>query len=268
MKIPHDYHLHSLFSGDNQSTMQSMCEAAIERDIPEICFTEHFDVHPKEPLRLQFPLKDWANELERCRQLFAGQLIIRAGLEFSEPHKAPPEGLALLERYPFDLIIGSLHWVGDQVVFDPEYFKRPMDEAYQQYFIELEHMTQIGGFDILGHLDIVARLGYEIYKQYTPTRYETLIRPVLQNCIDNQIAIDVNAGNIRRPLGRLLPDIEILRWYVEMGGKQVIFSSDAHKPEQVGVGLERAVAAAQAVGLHQTLQYEGRQAGYVPFDYS
>ena len=39
-----DYHLHSKFSFDSNEEPESICEAAIERGVEEICFTEHFEV--------------------------------------------------------------------------------------------------------------------------------------------------------------------------------------------------------------------------------
>ncbi|MFZ6029116.1 MAG: histidinol-phosphatase HisJ family protein [Chloroflexota bacterium] len=266
MKLLHDYHVHSLFSGDNDTPMEDMCHAAIARGIAEICFTEHFDVNAREPLRYQFPLETWANELARCRRLFAGRLVIRAGLELSEPHTDPEPVEKLLASYPFDLIIASVHWVGNEIIFDPAYFKRPADEAYRMYFAEVEKMTRqetFANFDVLGHLDIAARKGYEVYGAYDPARYEDLIRPILANCIRNAIALDINAACINRPLGRLTPDLDILRWYVEMGGERVIFSSDAHNPGQMGANLERALSAGKAAGIRRTLRYTARNAEWV-----
>jgi histidinol-phosphatase (PHP family) len=257
-RIPHDYHVHSLFSGDNDSPMQSMCEAAAARGIPEICFAEHFDVHPKEPRRLSFPLEAWAAELVRCRDIFRGRLVVRAGLEVGEPHRAPAAVRAMLDRYDFDLVIGSLHWVGDDLVFDAGFFDRPMDAGYSAYFAELERMTEAGGFDVLGHLDVVARFGFEVWGRYEPRRYETSIRKSLAHCIERGIALDINAGCMRRRLGRTNPHPDILRWYVEMGGAHVVFSSDAHAPEHVGLHLDAAVAIARTAGLANYVAYAGR----------
>jgi len=266
MMIPHDYHVHSRFSGDNEASIEAMCQAAIKRGIPEICFTEHFDVNPKEPLRYQFHLDDWARELDRCRELFDGQLVILAGLELSEPHVDPEPVEKLVESYPFDLLIGSVHWVGDEVIFNPAYFKRSPEEAYQRYFDELEQMTRFGGFDVLGHLDIVARKGFEAYGEYDPCHHEAMIRPVLANCIANLIALEINAGCMRRPIKRLMPDIEILNWYVEMGGERLVFSSDAHEPEQMGMNIERAVTAAEKVGIKRTLRFRERKSEWITWD--
>ncbi len=253
--IPHDCHIHSVYSGDNEASMEEMCRAAIQRGIPEICFTEHFDTHPSEPRRLTFPLEAWSHELDRCRRLFSGRLIIRAGLEIGEPHRAPAEVEAFVGQYPFDLIIGSLHWVEEQLVFDPAYFERPMDEGYARYFAELEKMTAVGGFDVLGHLDVVARLGFEFWGSYEPARYEQSIRQSLAHCIERGIALDVNAGSLRRKLGRPNPDPTILRWYAQMGGQLVVFSSDAHQPAHVGKHVAEAVRLAAEAGLTRYATY-------------
>ena len=54
--------------------MADMCRAAIARGLPEIGFTEHYDLHPDEPNRDWFRLEPWLVELERCRAEFAGLL--------------------------------------------------------------------------------------------------------------------------------------------------------------------------------------------------
>jgi histidinol-phosphatase (PHP family) len=244
--------------------MEDMCLAAISAGISEIAFTEHFDVNPKEPLHGKFPLDEWAAELARCRDLFAGRLLIKAGLEASEPHTAPGEVAALMARYPFDLLIGSVHWVRDRIVFEKGYFQRSKDEAFREYFTELARMARLGAFDVLGHLDVVARIGYDVYGEYDPREYGDLIRASLRACVQRGIFPEINTGCVRRSLGRLMPDLETLKWYVELGGECVVIGSDAHKPEQVGTGLERAVDAAKTAGVKYLARFERRKAIMFP----
>jgi histidinol-phosphatase (PHP family) len=266
--------MHSNFSADCHAAMADMCRAAIAKGLPEIGFTEHYDLHPSEPQRDWFRLEAWAAELERCRAEFAGQLTIRAGIEIGEPHLFQAEAQAMLARYPFDYALGSLHWVGDTIVFDQEYFRRPADEAYRLFFEELERMTRVGGFDILSHFDVVIRVGLEIYGEYDSCRYEDVIRPVLRNCIEHSIALDLNTAALRRrslngrrpPASLLTPGPDILRWYAEMGGERVTLGSDSHRPEQVGFGLDVALETAQAAGLKYVTQFEQRQARLVPIE--
>ncbi len=265
--IPQNYHTHSDFSCDCHATMADMCRAAIDQGIAELGFTEHYDlVQGESPeCRDSFRLEAWAAELARCRAEFAGQLTLRAGIELGEPHRYAAEARALLARYPFDYALGSLHWAGPDSIFDLAYFKRlPAAEAYGRYFTELEQMARLGGFDILSHLDVPVRAGFGVYGGYDPRDYEADIRPVLQACIDNGLALDLNSAALRSRPNMLTPNVDILRWYAEMGGERVTLGSDAHRPEQVSAGLEEALAAARAAGLKYLTFFEQRQARLVP----
>ena len=57
----------------------------------------------------------------------------------------------------------------------------------------------------------------------------------------------------------LTPGLDILRWYVEMGGERVTLGSDAHRPEQVGSHLETALDIARSAGLKYLTHFEKRQ---------
>ena len=245
--------------------MVEMCRVAVERGIPEIGFSDHFDLHPLDECRGWFKPATWWPEIEACRRQFAGRLVIRAGLEIGEPHLFQPEVQALLSTLPFDYTIGSLHHINDHFMFDEDYFRRvPAEAVYQEYFSELEAMTRTGGFDVLGHLDIPTRTAFSIYGEYEPQRYEGAIRAVLQNCIDRGIAIDLNAVGLRLPIGRTFPGLEILRWYTEMGGERISLGSDAHRPEHVGAHLETTLQIARTAGLSHITQFELRQAKLIP----
>lgn len=262
--IPQDYHLHSEFSPDSRAPLEVMCVAARERGLAEIGFTEHYDLHPVEPMRDYFRPEPWWAELKRCRAAFADDLIIRAGVEIGEPHLFAAEAQALLAAYPFDYALGSLHHVNGVTVFAAEYFNQPADEAYRSYFVELEQMTRAGGFDILAHFDVPVRLGALLYGGYDPLRYEDVIRPVLRNCIERGIALDVNTAALRRKARVLTPGRLILRWYAEMGGERVTLGSDAHTPAHVGAHLDEALAAIRDAGLRFLTFFEQRQPRLVP----
>lgn len=263
--IPHDYHMHSNFSCDCQATMEAMCLAAVERSVPEIGFTEHYDLHPDEEYRDWFRLDSWAESLERVRVQFAGRVTLRAGIEIGEPHIFYREAQAILACYPFDYALGSLHWVGADSVFDRNYFRsHTPDEAWGAFYLELERMTRTGGFDVLSHFDVPIRTAFQVYGSYDPRRFEPFIRPVLKNCIDRGIALDVNTKGLDTPARLLTPGLDILRWYAQMGGERVTFGSDAHRPVRVGEGILTAVSVAKEAGLKYVTMFEQRQARLLP----
>ena len=247
--------------------MAEMCQGAVDRGIPEIGFTEHYDLHPREKTRDWFEPESWWDEVERCREAFAGRLTIRAGIELGEPHLFQEECQEMLARYPFDYALGSLHWVGDESVFHRRYFTaRKPDVAFQEFFIELEQMTRIGGFHILSHFDVPLRTAFPVYGHYDPARYEGEIRAVLQNCIDHGIALDLNTASLRQGAPAMTPGLTILQWYAEMGGERVTLGSDAHRPVNIGNNLQKAMATARMAGISHVTQFDQRQRQLIAID--
>ena len=170
----------------------------------------------------------------------------------------------MLQRYPFDYALGSLHWVGDENIFDRHYFqKRAPAEAFGLFFEELERMTRVGGFDVLSHFDVVVRTGKPVYHGYDPRRYEEAIRAVLKNCIDRGIALDLNTQGLRSRCQLLTPGVEILTWYRELGGERVTLGSDAHTSDAIAANFDLAIEALHAAGLKYVTQFEQREARLV-----
>lgn len=67
--------------------MTEMCRAALERGIPEIGFSDHFDMMPEDQCYNFFQADAWWEALQGCRENFQGLLAIRAGVELGEPHR-------------------------------------------------------------------------------------------------------------------------------------------------------------------------------------
>ncbi len=265
--IPLDYHMHSRFSSDGQASVEEMCRRAIALGIPEIGLSEHFDLHPREPKPVFYQPDAWWTEIEAVRSRLDGRLTLRAGIEIGEPHRFPKEVSKLLADYPYDYVIGSLHYVGDDFMFDEGFLaSRPADEILMAYFDELEVMTRQPQFDILGHLDVPVRSAKIIWGGYEPQRYEDRIRAVLQNCIEHSLALDVNSAGLRKPARNMMPDASILRWYVDMGGQYVTLGSDAHSIDQVGQHLDQALQAVLQAGLKSVTQFERRRARLLPLE--
>jgi histidinol-phosphatase (PHP family) len=243
-----------------------MCRQAIKLGIPEIGFSEHWDVGPYEDAPRFLQIEAWWGELERLRGIFAGKLTIRAGIEIAEPHLYPKETTEALSRCPFDYVMGSVHFVGPNFMFDETYFRaRSADEVYPDYFNEVEKLLLSADIDILAHLDIPVRTAKPIFG-FDPNRYEEQIRRILGMVIDRDLALDVNSAGLRKAAQNLMPDPLILGWYAEMGGERVTLGSDAHKTSQVGLHLDKALAAVRAAGISYLSQFEYRQARSLPLE--
>jgi histidinol-phosphatase (PHP family) len=266
LMIPLDYHLHTCYSEDGDDSLEAMCQRAIELGIPEIGFSEHWDVGPYEINPRFFEPEPWYAEVERLRDLFSGQLIIRAGIEIAEPHLYPQETTEVYQRATFDYGIGSVHFVSENFMFNQDYFRsHTADKVYTEYFAELDRMVRTANIEIVAHFDLPARTGIPIFG-YDPQRYEEQIRCVLKTCIERGLALDINVAGLRKLSHNIMPDPLILKWYIEMGGQRLTLGSDAHRVPELGLHLEAALEAIRSTGIDRLTQFKRRQALNLPLE--
>jgi histidinol-phosphatase (PHP family) len=259
--IPFDYHIHSNASCDSHATMAEMCRAALDKGILEIGFAEHFDLHPQDFCFAFYKPEVFFENLEAARQEFGPQgLTIRAGVEVGELHRYRAAVQPILDAWPYDYVLGSLHWNGDHSIFDPDYFRAYSPrEVITVYFNELAEMVRGGGFDVLAHPDVFKRTAYTVYGHFDTAEWEDLVRPVWQACIETGIGIEINSSGLRLAVGEVHPALEALRWYRDMGGERLTVGSDSHRPEHLGFGLETALQVAREAGFTRLCGFERRQ---------
>jgi len=71
-------------------------------------------------------------------------------------------------------------------------------------------------------------------------------------------AVEVSTAGLRKPVGELYPAPAFAEMCVE-AGVPFALSSDAHLPEQVGYGYDRAVAFLEGLGVREICAFEGRR---------
>lgn len=263
---PHlqDYHMHSDFSYDCQVPMREMCLSAISKNISEIGFTEHCDFILVAPWRDRLDLAKWNKEVDRCRLEFKDRLHILKGLEFGEPHLLSDDFKRIEKAQAFDYILGSLHWVADQSVFDSAYFERGYTASFEDFFAELEIMTRQPRFDILSHFDVVARQGALHFPHYDVADFQSSICKVLRNCIKAEIALDINTAAMRQRAHLMTPNEQVLTWYRELGGERVTLGADAHFAEDVGADLPLAIELLKKTGFDKVCCFRNRSSSWAP----
>lgn len=259
--VPHDYHMHSTASCDCHASMAEMCQSALQHGIAEIAFTEHFDPKPEDICAGFYDPAGYFDALEAVRRVFGPQgLTIRAGVEVGEIHRYRDVVQPVLEAWPYDIVLGSLHWSGENSVFDEDYFRQtPPETAIPAYFDELAEMARGGGFDVLAHADVFKRTAYGVYGSFDVADWEDCVRPVWDACIGNGIGVEINTVGLRIPVGDTHPSLEALRWYRAMGGERLTLGSDSHRPAHVGYGLAAALDLAREAGFTRVCRYENRQ---------
>ncbi|MGD2105186.1 MAG: histidinol-phosphatase HisJ family protein [Anaerolineae bacterium] len=255
-----DYHIHSSFSIDSEAAMAAVCEAAVARGISEIAFTDHADFGPCDSDEA-FPTAAYLAAIQRCREQYQCELVVRAGVEVGEPHIFAAESESVVAAGDFDVVLGSAHYAeGMQATWLEDFFDQPLREAYESYYRQVVDLSANGDFDVLAHLDLVKRDARRLGKTYDgPEPYADMIRTALRTLVERGKGIELNTSPLRQGLGEPCPSLTILRWYRDLRGEILTLGSDAHSPETVGADLDVAVDVAKAAGFQQLATFRHRQ---------
>jgi histidinol-phosphatase (PHP family) len=113
----------------------------------------------------------------------------------------------------------------------------------------LSGLIEAGGFDILGHFDLVRKNNRDgLWFDEDSREYLDAAIEAARLLKGGDIIVEINVGGLSR--GKVpspYPDIRILReLFAE--GVRITFSADAHAPEHLGVRLEDARELARSVG--------------------
>jgi histidinol-phosphatase (PHP family) len=255
-----DYHMHTRLSCDGRATMEEMCRGALEHGLDEIAITDHFDGHPLDECHDFYRPDAYFAELARCRELFAGRLTIRAGVEVGDPHRFHERLAPTLAAWPYDFAIGSVHWIEDVSPFGRAFFQRhAADAAWSGYFREIRRLAEADLFDVVGHIDMIKREGTEFYGPFDRQPYAEIVRETLAQLIARGKGIEINTSGFRKSANEPCPGLPILRWYAELGGEILTIGSDAHGPEHIALRRADAVAMAREAGLRWLTTFEARR---------
>jgi histidinol-phosphatase (PHP family) len=259
-----DYHMHLRASDESLDHsvggVERFVEAATERGVGEIGFTEH--VYYFEETRSLWSVP---YHVERCRHPIEryvsavvaakGQgLPVKLGLEVDYVPGREEETRDLLAPFPWDYLIGSVHFVGENGIDgEPSLVAAVgVEEAWRRYYETLAGAARSGLFDTLAHPDLVKMYGQEIAWDWG----------AVADSLDG-VCLEVSSAGLYKRHGKLYPNADLLTEVNERGAP-ITLASDAHVPENVGRDLDRAIDHARAAGYETVTVFEGRRARQEP----
>jgi histidinol-phosphatase (PHP family) len=189
-------------------------------------------------------------------------LPVRLGLELDYIPGRADDLRALLAPYAWDMVLGSVHWLGafgiDDDPFLDEWAQRDVDAVHAEYGDLLEQLAASGLADVLAHSDLPKIWGF---KAGDPALLEGRIVAAAQSA---GMAIELNTNGWNKPVGEQYPSVTVLR-SARTAGVPITLASDAHRPHRLGEGFQRAIALAQAAGHDGYVRFERRQRLHEPF---
>jgi histidinol-phosphatase (PHP family) len=262
-----DYHMHlrgpddapaGRYSADRAEEYIAQARAA---GIDEIGFSDHVFYFRQSRDLWEIP---WLRErcaddldeyVEAVVEAKGRGLPVKLGLEVDYFSGIEREVAALLDPYPWDYLLGSVHFVdGFPVDQQPGLTdKLPAGEAWRRYFVWLRNAARSGLFDALAHPDLVKIFGVRATDE--ETHY---LHVETADAIEAAgVCVEVSAAGLHKPVGELYPDRGLLELCHERG-VPITLASDAHEPANVGRDVDRAAALAREVGYETVTVFDGR----------
>lgn len=246
-----DLHIHTEFSCDSEAGMEQYIKQAVKTGVQILCFTDHVDLNSNDYGYNYYNPEKYFEKFNYVKMNFADEIKLCAGIEFGEPHLYA-DSLAQLSKYPYDYIIGSIHWIGDMFPCQKVREQYSAKEFYTLYWDEVLNTVKQGGFDALGHIDFPKRYYGEIYYS------EEKMKEIFKYLLDKDMVLEINTSSLRKGYSETMPGKELLEIYKACGGRYVTIGSDAHEVQDLGADNHIAKQMIQQLKLQEVL-YENRK---------
>ena len=281
-----DYHLH-LWPHSERETPLSLdqlaayCEKAQVAGVEELAVTEHlFRFRQAESLlggfwrddriapALQESMADYwefhaTADLEAyvscAQEAQAAGLPIVIGLEVDYYEGRMDQVAGLLAGYPFDVLLGSVHWLGawrfddiDVPLQMAEWSAREVDACWEGYTLALEELAASGACDVLAHPDLIKVAGH------VPDAPEEWWDRMAAAAAAAGMAAELSSAGWRKPVGEQYPALPLLQRFAARG-VPLTTASDAHRLEQVADQADALRSILGAAGVDSLQGYRARR---------
>lgn len=259
-----DYHVHSICSADAVSTIEEYALRGIQIGMQEIAFTEHLDLQPDDPGYGFFDYLTYRTSLEMAREVARNRIRLGLGIEITYQREFTREIGEFLKDKKFDYVMGSIHVVGLQFIYDGSYFEGlEAAEAYHGYYEELLRAVRSGLFDTLGHFDVLKRYSWRKYRKVPWTDHREIIDEILREAVASGVGLEINTSGFRQEPRESYPGLDILRRYRELGGELLTVGSDSHQWTTLGDHIPEAIDLAREAGFRAVTLYRDQKPVFV-----
>ena len=252
-----DYHIHSNISTDGVDSMQAMVDAAVAKNLTEICFTEHYD--------LDYPIKtsnDWCSDMVKYRQVFDAlktEIKVKRGIEIGLTDGVYGRLDTLIRENAFDFVIASQHLIGRGDPYMAEYYIGKEKVAVYQAYLEemLRHLKAFDNYDVVGHIGYLTRFCPYDNPELLADDFDVLDE-ILKTVIVKGKGIEINTVGFKK-FNQSIPSVSIIKRYFRLGGEIITVGSDAHDVTRVGDHIDWAYDTLKSIGFRYVTTYLKRK---------
>jgi histidinol-phosphatase (PHP family) len=238
-------------------------EAASERGIAELGVSEHVHRFTAALDVWQHPWwRQWArDDLDAYVGFVREETDLRLGIEADYVPGREDRMANLLDAHEWDYVVGSVHFIGDHAVDNDDEtdvwrHETSSERIWRRYFEAVAASALSGLYDIIAHPDLVKIWGGA--RPQPDTDLRRYYEPTVEAMLDAGVAMEVSTAGLRKPVGEIYPHRAMIEMAVD-AGVPIALSSDAHLPEQLGFGYDRALELLEACGVRELAVFSRRE---------
>ena len=266
-----DSHSHSIFSPDGHIPISEMAKRAIEANGSYLAVTDHCDRDVLQEgnnapdgwgqLELAAYFEEYKKVKHEISQKENKDFYLAFGIEAGYDEAASKDYVEIIQKYPFDVVINSVHFVEGYDIYYPMIFdKYPKEKAYSLYLEKvLKSLDVEYRYDIVGHIGYCTRNASYSDPVMHYGEFEELLEKILKKIIEKGKTLEVNTHHA------LCPNREILEKYYAFGGRKISFGSDAHRGD-VYKDYDETVALLKGIGFKGFTYFIKGQENFAPFE--
>lgn len=256
-----DYHMHTPLCGHAQGEPSEYVRHGIKVGLNEMGFSDHAPLvsHRDPKITMDFDqLPTYLQMIESVQKVFSKEISIKIALEADFIPGYEQKTKQIIDGYPYDYIIGSVHFIRTWGFDDPAerdaWSKKDVNQVYHDYYELLRQSAKSGMFQIIGHCDLVKKFGHRA----TESMFDE-VKKTAQVFKETGVAIEINTAGLRKPVKEMYPALDCLKIYCQ-AGIPLTFGSDAHAPGEVGKDFDKAFELAKTAGFTEYLIFKQRKA--------
>ncbi|MGA8942670.1 MAG: histidinol-phosphatase [Thermoactinomyces sp.] len=265
-----DLHTHHDRCGHAVGAIENYIKSAIHHGLKVIGISDHspFFASSKDRAKPRIAMAKsefpgYVEEVLKLKEVYQDRIEVLLGVEsdfFPEHMEIYKQQLG---SYPFDYIIGSVHYIdGTKSIFLKENWeglsKAQILKEKEAYYSLIQEAAKSKAFDILGHIDAI-KARYPYFSQVETE----IVDQTLKIIADSDTVIEVNTSGKTKDCGGWYPSDEILERACFYGVK-VTFGSDAHEPERVADDFEKARQFLKEIGYREWAIFRKRKRELLP----
>jgi len=281
-----NYHIHTSYC-DGHGEMQAFVDEALRLGLRSIGFSSHAPLPFATGWTMPSDrLAEYLEEIARLKAANASPLEIYSGLEVDylpdceasplgtvspqarEPGASRPDSCQgkMPDNPRVDYVIGAVHFVGGESDHYPWTVDGPIERFDDglsvlwsgdirglvcEYFRRTRAMVELCSIDVVGHLDRVLydNVGDRLFSASAPW-YREQVEQTLAAIAARDLIVELNLAGLYAPLGQPNPAPLVLKRCRELGIR-IVVTTDAHWPQHVARGLDRAERLLCEAGYHE-----------------